>query len=47
VLEKNSTWTCPLDFSNGKVISREVGIDVWDVRTVQLKQNGIDFEKLV
>ena len=48
VFEKNAQWSYPLCISpSNKIISREVGIDVWELKTVQLKPTGIDFDKLV
>jgi WD40 repeat protein len=43
-----ANWSYPLHINfHDKVVSRELGIDVWEIAPGQKKTNGLDFSKLV
>ena len=46
--EVNTKWTYPIDMNaQNTVISRELGIDVWEIASAPRKNKGLDLEKLV
>ena len=48
VLEKEAQWSFPLHLSpSNKVLSRDLGVDVWELRQINSRPTGIDFGKLV
>lgn len=48
VHQSNTKWSYPLHLSsNNRVLSRELGIDVWEIHSSIRRPQGIDLDKLV
>ena len=48
VFQKDTNWSYPLHISSqNNVVSRELGLDVWNINAKLIKTQGIDLEKLV